>query len=166
MALTASLLLSAASAEERRQPPTAPPQKFNAILCKTKSQAIAFASSLASGKTEPMAIDRVNKAAGSEVCGRYMGTAVVEVQTTANHQGGLSCSRVCASSRTVRLPGLQAGSRRSRAALLERGDLAMGVQIPPILVLIVCKTIIAGPPDQNAAFHPFGRISNGRRSTR
>jgi hypothetical protein len=28
----------------------------------------------------------------------------------------------------------------------------MGVQIPPILVLIVCKTIIAGPPDQNAAF--------------
>jgi hypothetical protein len=28
----------------------------------------------------------------------------------------------------------------------------MGVQIPPILVLIVCKTVIAGPADQNAAF--------------
>lgn len=28
----------------------------------------------------------------------------------------------------------------------------MSVQIPPILVLIVCKTVLAGPPDQNAAF--------------
>ena len=28
----------------------------------------------------------------------------------------------------------------------------MGVQIPPILVLIVCKTISAGGPDDNAAF--------------
>lgn len=28
----------------------------------------------------------------------------------------------------------------------------MSVTIPPILVLIVCKTVIAGPLDQNAAF--------------
>ncbi|HXG79203.1 MAG TPA: hypothetical protein VNJ31_07705 [Methyloceanibacter sp.] len=28
----------------------------------------------------------------------------------------------------------------------------MAVQVPPILVLIVCKTVIAGPTDQNAAF--------------
>ena len=28
----------------------------------------------------------------------------------------------------------------------------MGVQIPPVLVLIVCKTILAGAPDPNAAF--------------
>ena len=28
----------------------------------------------------------------------------------------------------------------------------MGIQIPPVLVLIVCKTILAGPPDQNAAY--------------
>jgi hypothetical protein len=28
----------------------------------------------------------------------------------------------------------------------------MGVTIPPILVLIVCKTVLAGPPDQNADF--------------
>ncbi len=28
----------------------------------------------------------------------------------------------------------------------------MGISIPPILVLIVCKTVIAGPPDQNAAW--------------
>jgi hypothetical protein len=28
----------------------------------------------------------------------------------------------------------------------------MGIQIPPVLVLIVCKTILAGPPDQNADF--------------
>ena len=28
----------------------------------------------------------------------------------------------------------------------------MGVQIPPVLVLIVCKTVLAGPPDQNSSF--------------
>lgn len=28
----------------------------------------------------------------------------------------------------------------------------MSVTIPPILVLFVCKTVIAGPPDQNADF--------------
>jgi hypothetical protein len=28
----------------------------------------------------------------------------------------------------------------------------MGVQIPPVLVLIVCKTISAGAPDQNSVF--------------
>ena len=28
----------------------------------------------------------------------------------------------------------------------------MGIQIPPVLVLIVCKTILAGPPDQNEAY--------------
>ena len=28
----------------------------------------------------------------------------------------------------------------------------MGIQIPPVLVLIVCKTIIAGAPDQNETF--------------
>jgi hypothetical protein len=89
LALTASLLLSAASAEERRQPFTAPPQKFNTILCQTEVQAISLASSLASGKTEPIAIDRVNRAAGSEVCGRYIGAAVVEIEKTTNYQGGL-----------------------------------------------------------------------------
>ena len=28
----------------------------------------------------------------------------------------------------------------------------MGVHIPPILVVIACKTVLAGAPDQNAAF--------------
>ena len=28
----------------------------------------------------------------------------------------------------------------------------MGVQIPSVLVLFVCKTVLAGPADQNAAF--------------
>ena len=28
----------------------------------------------------------------------------------------------------------------------------MAVQIPTILVVIACKTVLAGPPDQNAAF--------------
>ena len=68
-------------------PPT--PQKTNAVLCKTEAQAIAFASRQAEGNTEPMAIYYVNKAAGTEVCGRYQGYAVVEVQKTTNYQGGL-----------------------------------------------------------------------------
>jgi hypothetical protein len=78
LALTASLLLSAqASAEEKKQPPTAPPQKLNAILCKTEAQAIALASGMANGRTEPIAIDRVNRAAGATVCGRYIGYATM-----------------------------------------------------------------------------------------
>ena len=90
LALTASLLLAAqASAEEKRQPPIAPPKALNAILCKTEAQAIAFASTMASGKTEPIAINLVNKAAGAEVCGRYVGTAAVEVEKTTNHKGSL-----------------------------------------------------------------------------
>src|SRR5574341_1124166 len=28
----------------------------------------------------------------------------------------------------------------------------MAVTIPPVLVLIVCKTVLAGPPDANASF--------------
>jgi hypothetical protein len=28
----------------------------------------------------------------------------------------------------------------------------MGIHIPPVLVLIVCKTVIAGPADQNSAY--------------
>jgi hypothetical protein len=65
------------------------PGKLNAILCTTEAQAIAFASGMAAGQTEPMAIDRVNKASGGEVCGRYIGYAVVEVEKTANYQGSL-----------------------------------------------------------------------------
>ncbi len=34
----------------------------------------------------------------------------------------------------------------------------MGVQIPPILVLIVCKTVLAGPPDQNTAFTGYENL--------
>ncbi|WP_158007894.1 hypothetical protein, partial [Methyloceanibacter marginalis] len=40
-------------------------------------------------KTEPIAINLVNKAAGAEVCGRYIGYAVVEVEKTKNRNGGL-----------------------------------------------------------------------------
>ena len=90
LALTASLILTATvAAEETKQPPTAPPQALNAIPCKTEAQAIAFASSMASGKTEPIAINLVNKAAGAEVCARYIGTAAVEVEKTTNHKGSL-----------------------------------------------------------------------------
>ena len=88
LALTASLLLSAqATAQEKKQPPTAPPQKIN--VSKTEAQAISLASSMADGQTEPMDIDRVNKVAREEVCGRYIGYASVEVKKTENHKGGL-----------------------------------------------------------------------------
>ena len=50
---------------------------------------MAFASAMTSGKTEPIAINLVNKAAGAEVCGRYIGYAVVEIETTKNRNGGL-----------------------------------------------------------------------------
>jgi len=71
------------------QLPTPTAQKLNAILCETEDEAIAIATSMASGKTEPIAINLVNKAAGAEVCGRYIGYAVVEVEKTENKDGAL-----------------------------------------------------------------------------
>ncbi|ODR97960.1 hypothetical protein AUC68_10615 [Methyloceanibacter methanicus] len=65
------------------------PQKINAMLCDTEAQAIALASALSTGKTEPLAINAVNKTAGSEVCGRFIGYAVVEVEKTKNQDGSL-----------------------------------------------------------------------------
>ena len=86
LAALATLMLAAPAVS---QPATATPQKLNAILCKTEDQAIALATSMASGKTEPIAINLVNKAAGAEVCGRYLGYAVVEIEKTTNSGGGL-----------------------------------------------------------------------------
>jgi hypothetical protein len=65
------------------------PQKINAILCQTEAQATQLALGLASGKTEPIATNLVNKAAGAEVCGRFIGYAVVEIEKTENKDGGL-----------------------------------------------------------------------------
>jgi len=86
LAALATLMLAAPAVS---QPATATPQKLNAILCKTEDQAIALATSMASGKTEPIAINLVNKAEGAEVCGRYLGYAVVEIEKTTNRGGGL-----------------------------------------------------------------------------
>lgn len=44
---------------------------------------------MAAGKTEPIAVNDVNKAARAEVCGRYIGYAVVEIEKTENYKGGL-----------------------------------------------------------------------------
>jgi hypothetical protein len=85
LAAIASLMLTA---QVSAQAPAAP-QKLNSILCETEDQAMAFASAISSGKTEPIAINLVNKAAGAEVCGRYIGYAVVEVEKTTNRNGGL-----------------------------------------------------------------------------
>jgi hypothetical protein len=86
LALMASLILPVQAV---RQPPTAPPHKLNAVLCKTEAQAVALADTMAGGKTKTIAVNLVNKAAGAEVCGRYVGYAAVEVEKTANHSGSL-----------------------------------------------------------------------------
>ena len=67
----------------------AAPKKLNAVLCETENQAMDLAATMASGRTEPIAINLVNKAAGSEVCGRYIGLAIVEMEKTKNRDGGL-----------------------------------------------------------------------------
>lgn len=85
LSLVASLLFAATAWAQDLQPP----KHVNAMLCETEAQAIAFASTMAAGETEPMALDRVNKAAGAQVCGRYLGYAVVEVEKTTNYHGGL-----------------------------------------------------------------------------
>jgi hypothetical protein len=77
------------SAQAFGQAPKATPQKLNAILCQTEAQAIEVATNMAAGKTEPIAVNDVNKAARAEVCGRYIGYAVVEIEKTENYKGGL-----------------------------------------------------------------------------
>jgi hypothetical protein len=71
------------------QPPKAAARELNAILCTTEDQAIAVVTSMAAGKTEPIAINDVNKTARAEVCRHYIGYAVVEIEKTENHQGSL-----------------------------------------------------------------------------
>jgi hypothetical protein len=86
LAVMASLFLPVQAV---KQPPTAPPHKYNAVLCETEAQAVALARTVAAGKTETIAVNLVNKAAGAEVCGRYIGYAAVEVEKTTNDHGGL-----------------------------------------------------------------------------
>ncbi|MBC7819500.1 MAG: hypothetical protein IAG10_21670 [Planctomycetaceae bacterium] len=64
-----------------------PVHQLSAILCNTEAQAVAFAASLASGKTEPVAINLVNQAARGDFSGRYAGRAVIETEKTENHGG-------------------------------------------------------------------------------
>ena len=69
------------------QPPKAESRELNTILCMTEDQAIA--TSMAAGTTEPIAINDVNRTARAEVCRHYIGSAVVEIEKTENHQGSL-----------------------------------------------------------------------------
>jgi hypothetical protein len=104
---------------------SASPQKLNAILCNTEEQAMALAASVSAGRTEPMAIDGVNKAAGTQVCGRYIGYAVVEIEKTENRDERCSCLPGCGLPRTAGSPGRPAGSPPStrRASRAEPSDL-------------------------------------------
>jgi len=65
------------------------PQHVNAILCETEVEAISLAIKEAAAQSEIMAMEAVNKAAGKQVCGRYVGSAVPEEQKTENYKGGL-----------------------------------------------------------------------------
>ncbi len=77
------------SAQAVAQPPKAASRELNAILSMTEDQAIAIATSMAAGTTEPIAINDVNRVARAEVCRHYIGSAVVEIEKTENHQGNL-----------------------------------------------------------------------------
>ena len=77
------------SAQAVAQPPKAASRELNTILCMTEDQAIAIATSMAAGTTEPIAINDVNRTARAEVCRHYIGSAVVEIEKTENHQGSL-----------------------------------------------------------------------------
>ena len=81
----------------------------------TEDQAIAIATSMAAGTTEPIAINDVNRVARAEVCRHYIGSAVVEIEKTENHQGNLFMLPASVSSRAVRWPGLPIGSPPSTA---------------------------------------------------
>ena len=56
------------SAQAVAQPPKAASRELNAILSMTEDQAIAIATSMAAGTTEPIAINDVNRVARAEVC--------------------------------------------------------------------------------------------------
>jgi hypothetical protein len=86
LAMMATLVIQA---EVIKQPPTASPQKLNVVLCQTEAQAAALAANMGSGKTETIATNIVNRAAGAEVCGRYIGYATVEVEKTETHSGAV-----------------------------------------------------------------------------
>jgi long-subunit acyl-CoA synthetase (AMP-forming) len=56
LAALACLMLSA---QAFGQAPKVTPRKLNAILCQTEAQAIAVATNMAAGKTEPIAVNDV-----------------------------------------------------------------------------------------------------------
>ena len=81
----------------------------------TEDQAIAIATSMAAGKTEPIAINDVNKTARAEVCRHYIGYAVVEIEKTENHQGSLFMLAGFRLTEGGALAWTAIGSRRSTA---------------------------------------------------
>jgi hypothetical protein len=56
------------------------PFRVNAYLCETSQYAIEFAAAVSRGEENEFAKDIVGKAAGREVCGRYIGVALVQEQ--------------------------------------------------------------------------------------
>ena len=94
------------------------PQKVNATLCDTEEQAISLASELSVGRTEPMAINVVNKAAGAEVCGRFVGIAVVRSKRRRTEAARFLCSPDCALPRMTGSPGPRPGSPPSTVPIL------------------------------------------------
>ena len=112
------------------QPPKATSRELNDILCMTEDQAIAIATSMAAGKTEPIAINDVNKTARAEVCRHYIGYAVVEIEKTETTKAACSCSPAFVSPRTELWSGPRIRSPRSTAARCRAGFRSRG-QIDP-----------------------------------
>jgi hypothetical protein len=56
------------------------PFDVNAYLCETSQYAIEFAAAVSRGEEDESAKDIVGKAAKREVCGRYIGVALVQEQ--------------------------------------------------------------------------------------
>lgn len=57
------------------------------VLCETPRYAIAYTAAVGNGEQEEMAKDIVGKAAHREVCGRFVGKAIILEQKTVFEQG-------------------------------------------------------------------------------
>jgi hypothetical protein len=63
------------------------PFTINVMLCDTPERAIAYAMALDGGAAEDEAKDALGRAAGLEVCDKFMGLATVSEQRTLQEKG-------------------------------------------------------------------------------
>ncbi len=98
------------------------PSHVDAYLCETQQEAIAFADRLAQGDDEETAKDAVGKAAGGEVCGRYVGEAIVQEQKRATSAGvgySLTAFRFAGDNRVAWGADVSAAKEQSAPSVIE-----------------------------------------------